>query len=80
MWIHLLEFAYNSTIHLSTGTTPFHVLLGFHPQTPLDFMGTKHSDDIDDHALGPEVITFLENFAMHRFSKYVKSISFGIIL
>ena len=66
LWIHLLEFAYNSAVHSSIGTTPFHLLLGFHPRTPLDFVGTKRSDDIDNCALGPEAITFLENFAMHR--------------
>lgn len=59
LWIHLLEFAYNSTIQLSTGTTLFHLLLGFHLQTPLDFIGTRQSDDIGNHVLGPEVITFL---------------------
>jgi len=66
LWIHLLEFAYNSVVHSSIGTTPFHLLLGFHPRTPLDFVGTWCSDDIDNHTLGPEAITFLENFAMHR--------------
>ncbi|EDQ98989.1 uncharacterized protein LACBIDRAFT_256562, partial [Laccaria bicolor S238N-H82] len=37
VWLHLLEFTYNSAVHSSTGTTLFHLLLGFHPRTPLDF-------------------------------------------
>ena len=69
LWIHLLEFAYNSAVHSSIGMTPFHLLLGFHPQTPLDFIGTWNLDDINNHTLGPEAITFLENFAMHRESE-----------
>ena len=41
VWLHLLEFAYNNAVHSSIGTTPFHLMLGFHPRTPLDFVGTK---------------------------------------
>ena len=65
-WIHLLEFAYNSAVHSSTSVTPFHLLLGFHPRTPLDFLGTKRNDDVVGRALSPEAVTFLENMAMHR--------------
>ena len=65
-WIHLLEFAYNSAMHSSTSVTPFHLLLGFHLRTPLDFIGTKRNDKITKHALSPEAVTFLENMAMHR--------------
>ena len=65
-WIHLLEFAYNSAVHSSTSVAPFHPLLGFHPCTPLDFIGTKRNDEIMNCALSPEAVTFLENMAMHR--------------
>ena len=50
LWLHLLEFAYNSSVHSSIGTTPFHLLLGFHPRTALDFIGTKHSVTTYDYS------------------------------
>ena len=65
-WLHLLEFAYNSAVHSSTSATPFHLLLGFNPRTPLDLIGTKRNDDVANRALSPEAVTFLENLAMHR--------------
>ena len=65
-WIHLLEFAYNSAVHSSTSAAPFHLLLGFHPRTPLDFTGAKRNDKITGRALTPEAVTFLESMAMHR--------------
>ncbi|PBK63537.1 hypothetical protein ARMSODRAFT_866865, partial [Armillaria solidipes] len=35
-WLHVLEFAYNSHVSASTGCTPFSLLLGFQPTSPLD--------------------------------------------
>ncbi|PBK59696.1 hypothetical protein ARMSODRAFT_898954, partial [Armillaria solidipes] len=35
-WLHILEFAYNSHMSASTGATPFLLLLGFQPTSPLD--------------------------------------------
>jgi len=45
-WLHLLKFAYNNTVHKSTGMTPHFLLYEFHPKTPLDFLGTKELDKV----------------------------------
>jgi hypothetical protein len=63
-WLHILEFAYNSAVHSSTGTTPFFLLYGFHPRTPLDFLKLTKADA--NYSLSPEAVTFLETLAMHR--------------
>ena len=65
-WLHLLEFAYNNNVHSSIGTTPFHLMLSFHPRTPLDFIGSRRNDKVATRALTPEAVTFLETLDMHR--------------
>ena len=57
-WLHILEFAYNSAVHSSTGTTPFFLLYGFHPRTPLDLLKLAKTDV--NYLLSPEAVTFLE--------------------
>ena len=64
-WLHVIEFAYNNSTHSSTGTTPFFLLYGFHPRTPLDFLRPSSGDGMN-YSLSPEAINFLETLAMHR--------------
>jgi len=40
-WLHILEFAYNNSIHGSTGASPNFLMYGFQPKSPLDFLLPK---------------------------------------
>lgn len=65
-WLHLLEFAYNNTVHKSTGTTPHFLLYEFHPKTMLDFLGTKELDNALSKSLTKESTSFLSSLQVHR--------------
>ena len=67
-WLPLLEFAYNNTVHKSTGTTPHFLLYEFHPKTPLDFLGTRELDEALQKSLTKETTDFLSSLQMHRSS------------
>ena len=45
----LIEFAYNSAVSSSTGTSPFYSLHGFHPKDPLSLgvLPSERSDAAD---------------------------------
>jgi hypothetical protein len=65
-WLHLLEFAYNSNPHLSTGVSPYFLLYGFQPRAPLDFliMNAVRKDRL--YSTTPGANKFLEELNMHR--------------
>ena len=41
VWLHILEFAYNNSIHGLTGASPNFLMYGFQPKLPLDFLLPK---------------------------------------
>jgi hypothetical protein len=66
-WIHLLEFAYNSNPHGSTGCAPYFLLYGFLPLAPSDFMlGNEIRGRESFSATDEEASKFLATFQMHR--------------
>ena len=38
LWLPLLEWAYNASVHSSTGATPNFLMFRFEPHTPMDFL------------------------------------------
>lgn len=65
-WLPLLEFAYNSSVHQSIGTSPYFLLYGFHPKEPLDFISNRGQVETRTYNLKNESKEFLEEVAMHR--------------
>ncbi|KAJ3474331.1 hypothetical protein NLI96_g12517 [Meripilus lineatus] len=61
-WIPILEHSYNRRIHASTGSSPYFLLLGYEPKSPLDFLNGQ-STAVRRHALGER---FIEVLQMHR--------------
>jgi hypothetical protein len=66
-WLHLLEFAYNSNPHASTGCAPYFLLYGFVPLSPSDFargrdLGGRESFSTTEG----EASEFLSTLRMHR--------------
>jgi hypothetical protein len=65
-WLHLLEHAYNSTVHASTGYSPYQLLYGFTPKGPLDFANpnSKRMRLLRDHQMNLDF--FLLDLETHR--------------
>ena len=68
VWLHILEFAYNNSVHGSTGASPNFLMYGFQPKTPLDFLLPKDSPrgKSTTYSLIPEAKNFLDVLSMHR--------------
>jgi hypothetical protein len=66
-WLHLLEFAYNSNSHASTGCAPYFLLYGFLPLAPSDFLqGGERRGRESFSTVEGEASKFLTNLQMHR--------------
>lgn len=65
-WLKILEFACNSSVHGSIGTTPFSLLYGFDPKTPLDFLLPGEVGYTPAYGMSKESSEYLERLRIHR--------------
>ncbi len=65
-WLHLLEFSYNAHVHSSTGVSPFKLLLGFQPSSPLTRLSATLDQEVTKYSLTQEVESFLNDIHIHR--------------
>ncbi|KIY61607.1 hypothetical protein CYLTODRAFT_333951, partial [Cylindrobasidium torrendii FP15055 ss-10] len=65
-WSRLLEFAYNSHVSATTGETPFYLLLGYHPPSPLDLHYPSAKQEEDRYGLDKQGRVFVRDLRVHR--------------
>ncbi|KAJ3473840.1 hypothetical protein NLI96_g12795 [Meripilus lineatus] len=66
VWVPLLEHAYNKRVHASTGASPYLLLLGFEPRSPLDFLHDSTSDSSKTISRSTQSDRFVKTLGMHR--------------
>ena len=64
LWLPLLEWAYNASIHSSTGTSPNFLMFGFEPKSPIDFLLPEAANMKDVRRTDSE--EWLTRLQMHR--------------
>lgn len=67
-WLHLLEFTYNATTHSSTSESPYFLLYGYCPRSPLDFLANLSGPNENEprYAHNDNANKFLQTMDMHR--------------
>lgn len=65
LWVPLLEHAYNRRVHASTGSSPYLLLLGYEPRSPLDFLNPANEEGAGSRR-HPQGDQFLNTLRMHR--------------
>jgi hypothetical protein len=65
-WLHLLEYAYNSTVHSSTGYAPFQLIYGLTPKGPLDLANPRSKRMQLLRANREDIDSFLSELETHR--------------
>jgi hypothetical protein len=64
LWLPLLEWAYNASIHSSTGTSPNFLMFGFEPRSPMDFLLPQAANTKEVRRTSSE--EWLTRLQMHR--------------